>query len=109
MPPKRRREGSGGSGGGGGRGGAGAGVGGGAGGRGGRRPKQPPPPPPRAPALKRRCRSFDLSVNSLFSIIFFLGYFYICSPLIVIPILCNVFFLKKILYVGQFLICKVES
>lgn len=64
MPPKRRREGSGGSGGGGGGGGgAGAGVGGGAGGRGGRRPTQPPPPPPRAPALKRRCRSFDLEIR----------------------------------------------
>ena len=73
MPTKRRREGSGGSGGGGGGGGgAGAGVGGGAGGRGGRRPTQPPPPPPRAPALKRRCRSFDLSVAFLFYNIFFL-------------------------------------
>ncbi|CAD6267532.1 unnamed protein product [Miscanthus lutarioriparius] len=65
MPPKRRLEGSGGSGGGGGGGGAGAGVGAGAsaGGGAGRWPTQPSPPPPRAPALKRRCRSFDLEIR----------------------------------------------
>ncbi|KAL6599878.1 hypothetical protein ACP70R_045529 [Stipagrostis hirtigluma subsp. patula] len=74
-PPKRRREGGGDRGGGGGGGGgdgsgvsggvwgSGGGDGGGGGGGGSTTPPSPPPVGSRAPALKRRCRSFDLEIR----------------------------------------------